>query len=335
MRGRFAPSPTGPLHLGNLRTALAAWLFARAVGSEFLVRMEDLDGSVARPEHEEAQLADLAALGLDWDGPVVRQSERTDRYAAAVDALADRGLVYDCYCTRREIQAAASAPNGDGSAAALAALPGPEGAYPGTCRTLTAVDRRAHQDAGRPPALRLRVDAAVVTVVDRLFGGRDARGVSRTPWCRPGSFTGVVDDVVLRRNDGTHAYNLAVVVDDAAQRVEQVVRGDDLLSSTARQVHLAGVLGLATPGYAHVPLVLAPGGARLAKRHGAVTMADRHALGEDVSAVLSMLAASLGLVPHGVRVTKAVELLDSFDPDRLPTRPWTEPWVVPATALAR
>ena len=332
MRGRFAPSPTGPLHLGNLRTALAAWLFARADGSEFLVRMEDLDAAVARPEHEAGQLADLAALGLDWDGPVVRQSDRDERYAAAIAGLADRGLVYECYCTRREIQSAASAPNGGGFTGDQAA---PDGAYPGTCRALTAAERRARRESGRRPALRLRSDNASVSVVDRLLGGGDPADGDGSPWCRPGSFTGVVDDVVLRRNDGAYAYNLAVVVDDAAQDVEEVVRGDDLLSSTPRQAHLAGALGLSVPAYAHVPLVLAPDGSRLAKRHGAVTLADRRARGEGPATVLSMLAASLGLLAVGEQVTTAAELVDSFDADRLPIALWRTPWVLSAASVVR
>ena len=332
MRGRFAPSPTGPLHLGNLRTALAAWLFACANGSEFLVRMEDLDAAVARPEHEAGQLADLSALGLDWDGPVVRQSDRGEVYAAAIAGLADRGLVYECYCTRREIQSASSAPNGGGFTGDPAA---PDGAYPGTCRALTNAERRAREDSGRRPALRLRSDNASVSIVDRLLGGRDSAGADGSSRCRPGSFTGVVDDVVLRRNDGAYAYNLAVVVDDAAQDVQEVVRGDDLLSSTPRQAHLAAALGLAVPAYAHVPLVLGPDGSRLAKRDGAVTLADRRARGEGPATVLSMLAASLGLLAVGERVTTAADLVDSFDADRLPIAPWTTPWVLSAENVAR
>jgi len=293
--GRFAPSPTGPLHLGNLRTALLAWLFARASGGRFLVRMEDLDRVTSSPEHEGAQLRDLAALGLDWDGEVVRQSERFDRYEAAIAHLAERGLVYECFCTRREIREAAAAPHGDG----------PELAYPGTCRDLTDEERADRLAAGRPPALRLRAGGAVVRVHDRLHGEVEGR----------------VDDVVLRRNDGVPAYNLAVVVDDAAQGVEEVVRGDDLLLSTPRQVHLAGLLGLPAPAYAHVPLVLGPDGQRLAKRHGAVTLAEQAAAGHDARAVLGQLAGSLGLAAPGERLT-ATDLVGRFDPAALPREPW-------------
>jgi glutamyl-tRNA synthetase len=294
--GRFAPSPTGALHLGNLRTALVAWLFARAAGSRFVVRMEDLDPATARPEHEAGQLADLAALGLDWDGPVLSQSERRDAYDDAIAALERAGRTYPCFCTRREIQAAATAPHG----------PGPDGAYPGTCRDLDAAGRAARLADGRRPALRLRADGVEHTVHDRIHS----------------SYTAVVDDVVLRRNDGIAAYNLAVVVDDAFQGIELVVRGDDLLGSSPRQRHLVELLGLRpVPGYAHVPLVLAPDGSRLAKRHGAVTLADRRALGEDAVTVRSRLAASLGWCGPDERPSLA-ELLARFDPTTIGTAPW-------------
>jgi glutamyl-tRNA synthetase len=293
--GRFAPSPTGPLHLGNLRTALLAWLFARSGGGRFLLRMEDLDPATARPEHEAGQRRDLAALGLDWDGEVVRQSERRPLHDAAIARLEAADLTYPCYCTRKEIQEAASAPNGP---AALAP-------YPGTCRHLTPDGRAAREAAGRSPALRLRTDGASLRFRDRLHG-----------WVE-----GVVDDVVLRRNDGTPSYNLAVVVDDGAQGVGEVVRGDDLLASTPRQLHLAGLLGVPAPRYAHVPLVLAPDGSRLAKRHGAVTLADRAALGQTPDRVLGDLAASLGLASAGEAVTVA-QVLRRFEPDALPRRPW-------------
>jgi glutamyl-tRNA synthetase len=233
------------LHVGNLRTALLAWLVARSAGEPFLVRMEDLDQVTSSVVHEAAQLGDLAAIGIDWDGVVVRQSERFDRYHAAIDVLTAAGLTYECSCTRREIREAASAPHGV------------ELRYPGTCRDLTEAQRRARRGE-RPAALRLRAPAEGVTVVDLLAGRH----------------TAVPDDVVLRRNDGVPAYNLAVVVDDAAQEVSTVVRGDDLLASTPRQVLLQRLLGLPTPRYAHVPLVVGADGERLAKRHGAVTLAD-------------------------------------------------------------
>ncbi|HEY3186616.1 MAG TPA: tRNA glutamyl-Q(34) synthetase GluQRS, partial [Solirubrobacteraceae bacterium] len=239
--GRFAPSPTGTLHVGNLRTALVAWLFARSQDARFLVRVEDLDAGRVRRHFEDEQLRDLAALGLDWDGPVVRQSERAALYEAAVARLDAAGLVYECWCTRAEIRDAASAPHGDA----------PEGAYPGTCVALSAAERAGRRAAGRPAALRVRAAGARVAFVDRLCGPVE----------------GVVDDFVVRRNDGAFAYNLAVVVDDAEQGVGEVVRGADLLDSTPRQLWLAARLGLPAPRYAHVPLMLGPDGARLAKRH--------------------------------------------------------------------
>ena len=281
--GRFAPSPTGTLHLGNLRTALLAWLFARSAGGRFLVRMEDLDAGRVKPGSADEQLADLAALGIDWDGEVAFQSARLGLYSAALDELRSERLLYECYCTRAEIRAAASAPHG----------PLPEGAYPGTCLRLSATELAAKRASGRPPALRVRADAAVVAFEDRLMG----------------RYEGVVDDFVVRRNDGAPAYNLAVVVDDAAQAVGEVVRGADLLDSTPRQLWLARALGLAEPGFAHVPLVLGADGARLAKRHGAVTLRDLRA-----SDALAWMAASLGLEGRSAR-----ELLDGFDPARLPS----------------
>lgn len=292
--GRFAPSPTGTLHLGNLRTALLAWLFARGQGARFLVRVEDLDAGRVRPEYEAQQLADLAAIGLDWDGEVVRQSERLSLYHDAIARLDDAGRLYPCFCTRREIREAASAPHG----------PLPEGAYPGTCRDLTAAERAERERSGRPPALRLRADAEAVSFDDRLLGRVEA----------------VVDDLVVRRNDGAPAYNLAVVVDDAAQHIGEVVRGADLADSTPRQLLLGRLLGYPPPRHAHVPLVLGPDGARLAKRHGAVTLADRRALGEDPAEVRGRLAATLGLSAPG-EAPSMDELLARFDPARLPTEP--------------
>ncbi len=286
--GRYAPSPTGPLHLGNLRTALLAWLFARGSASRLLLRVEDVDTGRSRERFVAGQLADLAALGLGWDGPVVRQSERGAHYAAALARLRAQGLVYPCWCTRAEVREASAAPHGTL----------PEGAYPGTCAHLGAAERAARERSGRPAALRVRAGAARVRVEDRLCGPR----------------TGVVDDFVLRRTDGDWAYNLAVVVDDHAQGVGEVVRGEDLLESTPRQAWLHRVLGYGEPpGYAHVPLLRGPDGARLAKRHGAVTLAERASRGQSPAEVRAELAASLGLQEPGERLTPA-ELLARFDP---------------------
>jgi glutamyl-tRNA synthetase len=310
--GRFAPSPTGELHLGNLRTALLAWLFARSAGSDLLIRVDDLDPVRSSAAFEAQQLADLAALGLDWDGPVVRQSARRDRHEAALGQLVAAGLTYECWCSRREIREASEAPHAPQHGEV------PSGAYPGTCRHLTDAERRERASSGRPAALRLRSSGDTVTVDDRLRGALSA----------------VIDDVVLRRNDGVPAYNLATVVDDADQGVEEVVRGDDLLSSTPRQAHLADLLGLTRPGWAHVPLVLGADGDRLAKRHGAVTMGDLAAEGVDGAALRSILAASLGLASPGEPV-RMEQLVERFDPGALPTEAWVldEGWTPPPPAL--
>jgi glutamyl-tRNA synthetase len=282
--------------VGNLRTGLLAWLFARSAGSRFVMRVEDLDSQRVRPGCEEEQLADLSAVGIDWDGPVVRQSERLELYEDALERLDRDGRLYPCYCTRAEIRQAASAPHG----------PPSEGLYAGTCRELTAAERAERVAAGRRPALRLRAGAERVEFEDRLMG------VS----------AGICDDFVVRRNDGAPAYNLAVVVDDAAQDVEEVVRAQDLLDSTPRQLLLARLLGLAAPRHAHVPLVLGDDGARLAKRHGSVTLADRGALGETDAEVLSWLASSAGLAEPGEEVG-ASALVERFDPARIRLEPTT------------
>jgi glutamyl-tRNA synthetase len=274
---------------------LLAWLEARSGGGEFIVRMEDLDRMTSSREHEADQLESLRAIGLDWDGEVVRQSERFHLYRDAIDRLRDNGLVYECYCTRREIREAAQAPQGDD----------PAGTYPGTCRHLTEHERALLREAGRRPALRLLTDGHEELFDDRFSGPRSGR----------------VDDLVLQRNDGVPAYNLAVVVDDAAQGVTDIVRGDDLLASTPGQIRLHRLLGLEVPEYVHVPLVLAPDGSRLAKRHGAVTLADLAQRGCSPADVCARLAESLGIDTGGMSVT-APELLDRFDLGKVPAAPW-------------
>lgn len=296
MRGRFAPSPTGQLHLGNLRTALVSWLQARSEGGEWLVRMEDLDTVTASRAHETEQLRSLAALGLHPDGEVVRQSERFDLYRDAIVNLRDLGRVYECFCTRREIREAAQAPHGHL----------PDTAYPGTCRALTSGRRAELMATGRRPALRLAAHGETFLVHDLIAG----------------QYSGASDDVVLQRNDGVPAYNLAVVVDDALQGVTHVTRGDDLLGSTPRQRLLQQLLGLAEPVYAHVPLVLAPDRSRLAKRHGAVTLDDLAARGLGPAAVLSRLAVSLELCTPDETVT-ADELVARFRVGAVPRKPWS------------
>lgn len=282
--GRFAPSPSGDLHIGNLRTALLAWLCARSTGRDFVIRVEDLDRVKAGAEQR--QLDDLAALGLTWDGPVVRQSERVSLYEAALAALTDAGLTYECFCTRREILDAPSAPHA------------PPGAYPGTCRNLTDAQRNERR-LTRPAAIRMRSDVREFTVTDEL------RGTTRAS----------VDDFVLRRGDGVVAYNLAVVVDDAAQDIDQVVRGDDLLTSAPRQAYLATLLGHKPPSYVHVPLALNAAGQRLAKRDGAVTYRELIAQGREPFALIT---ESLGL--HG-RTPR--ELLETFTIKSICLDPWT------------
>ncbi|MFB0834659.1 tRNA glutamyl-Q(34) synthetase GluQRS [Arthrobacter halodurans] len=284
--GRFAPSPSGELHVGNLRTAVLAWLFARSTRRSFLLRIEDLDR--ARAGAEDAQLRDLAAVGLDWDGAVERQTDRLDGFHDAVSTLRSRGLLYECYCTRRDIAEAPSAPH---------AAPG---AYPGTCRNLSDAER-AGRRAGRPAALRLRSGVGSFTVTDVLHG----------------EYTGVVDDFVAVRNDGVPAYNLAVVVDDALQGIDQVVRGDDLLSSAPRQAYLATLLGTGVPQYAHVPLVLNREGRRLAKRDGSVTLAALERDGIAPARVRQLLLRSLGLPEASLAAALA-----AFDPARMPREPW-------------
>jgi glutamyl-tRNA synthetase len=283
--GRYAPSPTGALHIGNLRTALLAWLFARSGGGRFLVRMEDLDQGRVRTGLAEQQLEDLRAIWLDWDGPVEFQSHRRALYTDAIERLRAEGRLYECFCTRAEIRDAASAPHG----------PLPEGFYPGTCLRLTRAARERKRGGGRPPALRVRGDMARIAFTDRVMGPQE----------------GPVDDFVLVRNDGAPAYQLAVVVDDAAQGIGEVVRGADLLDSTPRQLFLARLLGLPEPSYAHVPLVLGPDGARLAKRHGAVTLQDL-----DPLAARRWMTRSLGLPDAAPR-----DLIGAFDPAKLPTQP--------------
>ncbi len=284
--GRFAPSPSGELHLGNLRTAILAWLFARSTSRGFLMRVEDLDR--ARAGAEELQLADLSAIGLTWDGEVVRQSGRSSLYADALGELRARGLLYECFCTRRDIAEASSAPH---------AAPG---TYPGTCRDLTETERAAKRGR-RPAAWRLRTEAQTFTVTDVLHG----------------RYTGIVDDFVVLRNDGVPAYNLAVVIDDVAQGIDQVVRGDDLLSSAPRQAYLARLLGAEPPVYAHVPLALNAAGKRLAKRDGSVTLGRLAAAGIDAAGARAMILASLGLPGDSLSAALAV-----FDPALLPTKPW-------------
>lgn len=268
---RYAPSPTASLHLGNLRTALAGWLLTRSQGGRWLLRVEDLDTDRVRAACgvESEQLGDLVRLGLDWDGPVVRQSDRLETYRAALTALA--GRTYECFCSRREIAEASSAPHADGYRP-----------YPGTCARLGAAEAARRHEA-RPGAIRIRAEGARSTIVD----------------LHAGEITGVVDDFVLMRADGAFSYNFATTVDDVSQGVTRITRGADLLSSAPRQAWLATQLGGLAPTYTHVGLVTNGAGARLAKRDGSVTLADLVRSGWGVVDVLATLTESLGIGRHG------------------------------------
>ena len=303
VRGRYAPSPTGALHLGNLRTALLAWLFVRHAGGHFVLRVEDLDMPRVRPGATDCMLADLRWLGLDWDegpdaggpyGPYF-QSARQAIYDAALARMRESGLVYPCYCTRAELARLASAPQASDDAPR----------YPGTCRHLTAAERRAREAAGRRPALRFRAPEQPIRFVDALHG-EHTESVAET-----------VGDFLVRRSDGIVSYQLAVVVDDALMGVTQVVRGADLLPSTARQLALYAALGYPGPReYVHVPLLLDAGGARMAKRDGALGLDPLRERGARPEDVLGMLAASCGLWPQG-EPASLDELLAAFAPERI------------------
>ncbi|GAC1428622.1 MAG: tRNA glutamyl-Q(34) synthetase GluQRS [Chloroflexota bacterium] len=289
-RGRTAPTPSGPLHLGNLRTALLAWLLARRAGGQFVLRLEDLDRARVRPGAAGAALDDMRWLGLDWDegpdrgGPHAPylQSERGAIYAAHLRRLQDADLVYPCYCSRADIARAATAPHG-------AADDGPR--YPGTCRDPGRREQQRRRASGRPPALRFRSPDRVIGFVDGLYGTVE-QNVARE-----------VGDVVVCRADGVPSYQLAVVVDDALMGMTEVVRGADLLPSTPRQIALYQALGYAVPRFLHVPLVLDRQGERLAKRQDACGATALRQAGLPPARVVGAMAASVGLVEQGVEVT--------------------------------
>ena len=286
---RFAPSPTGRLHLGHALSAIRAHDRARETGGRFLLRIEDIDGTRSREEHVAGILEDLRWLGLTWDGSVVRQSQRLARYDAALGELRAMGLLYPCFCTRaaiaREIAASASAPH-----------QGPDGArYPGTCRHRPAAEAQARIARGEPHAWRLAMDDAAartgtLTWHDHLAGARIAD---------PGAF----GDVVLARKDAPASYHLAVTVDDAAQGVTEGVRGVDLFPATDVHRLLQALLALPTPHYRHHPLLLGPDGERLAKRNGAPALAMLRAAGEDGRALADRLRQ--GRLPTGFAAANA------------------------------
>ncbi|MGO1943107.1 MAG: tRNA glutamyl-Q(34) synthetase GluQRS [Ancrocorticia sp.] len=290
--GRYAPSPTGDLHLGNLRTAMIAWAIARRSGSSFVMRMEDLDERV-RPQFYDRQLEDLAALGLTWDS-LIYQSQREAAYENAFAQLQERGLIYECYCTRKDLAQIASAPHR------------PPGSYPGTCRNLTPAQREAGRaklaGMNRGPALRVKTDVAELVVVDEITG----------------PYTGAVDDFVIRRGDGVFSYNFVSVFDDDDELISHITRGNDLLPSTPRQVYLQQLMGLATPKYFHVPMVFNPEGVRLAKRDGAVTMRALADYGWEAGDIAELIGRSLGI--DGVR--GAGDLAEGLTLEALRGGPW-------------
>ena len=295
--GRYAPSPTGPLHLGNLRTALLAWMQARLAGGRFILRMEDLDRPRTRPGCAETILEDMRWLGLDWDegpdrgGPAgpYTQSRRSACYRRALETLRRRGALFPCYCSRKDIAQAASAPHGAPAG----------GVYPGTCR------RRGNAAPGavaglRPPAWRYRAPERTVAFQDAVMGPQ-AQALARE-----------AGDFVVRRADGLYAYQLAVVVDDAGMGVTDVLRGADLLDSAPRQIELYRALGYRPPRFWHVPLLCDDRGRRLAKRDAGQSLRALRARGMDAAAVVGCLAATLGWAASGAALT-ARQLLERFD----------------------
>jgi glutamyl-tRNA synthetase len=300
VRGRYAPSPTGALHLGNARTALLAWLDTRSRGGAFILRMEDLDPQRSLPDAARGILEDLRWMGLDWDeGPDVagtagpyEQSQRSEIYRDVVTELLHKGLAFECTCSRAEVARAAQAPH--------AGEDGPR--YPGTCRA-----GPSHPDRLR--SVRFRVPPGAVSFTD-LVHGEQTFDVGAE-----------VGDFVLRRADGVAAYQLAVAVDDARMGITHVIRGDDLLSSTPRQLLILGALDAPAPTYGHVPLLLGEDGHRLAKRGGALTLQALRARGVSPQAIIGFLAHTAGLGDgHAV---SASELVPQFDLRRLATAPAT------------
>ena len=288
-RGRLAPSPTGSLHLGHARTFLVAWLRAREVGGTLVLRVEDLDRDRSRPGVEDEQRRDLEWLGLDWDempGVDCRQSGRSELYEQALQRLRTKHSVFPCTCSRREIAAVASAPHGADELGRR---------YPGTCR-----ERPSHPD--RPASIRFRMDDRPDGFFDEVFGEVEA-----SAWG---------GDFVLRRADGQWSYQLAVVVDDAAMGVTEVVRGSDLLSSTPRQIALYRALGFRPPRHLHVPIVRGLDGERLSKRHGSESIRSLRERGVSAARVVGTLAEGLGMVAPDAEA-KPDELVGRLDLSRV------------------
>lgn len=293
LTGRFAPSPSGRMHLGNAFSCLLAWLSARSAGGRIILRQEDLDPARCRREYADQLEDDLRWLGLDWDaggnqgGPGYYQSNRRDLYAHYLQTLEEQGLLYPCFCSRGELHAPSAPHASDGTLL-----------YAGTCRWLTAEERMARARLRRP-SLRIRVPDREVAFTDGLQG-RYAENLARD-----------CGDFILRRSDGVHAYQLAVVVDDALMGVNQVVRGRDLLSSTPRQLWLQERLGFSHPAYYHVPLLLSADGRRLSKRDGDLDLGAIRASGQRPEAVIGRLACWAGLLDQAEAVS-ARELVPLF-----------------------
>lgn len=297
---RLAPSPTGALHLGNARTFLVNWLLARQNGWRIVLRIEDLDGPRIKRGADVQLMEDLRWLGLGWDDGPFYQSGRMDLYKGAIEQLLSKKLAYPCVCSRREVESAPSAPHAeDGS-----------GVYPGTCRDRFDSLGSAQRECGRAPAARFRVDMPSIEFQDRFAGPQRFE---------PGRQLG---DFVIAKADGTPAYQLAVVVDDAAMGVNCIVRGDDLLDSTPRQIMLYRALGLdaAIPSYWHLPLVVGTDGRRLAKRHGDTRLASYRAHGVPAGRVISLLARWSGIEgpPEQLRPE---DLIESFRLEKISKSP--------------
>ncbi|MCI9156736.1 MAG: tRNA glutamyl-Q(34) synthetase GluQRS [Lawsonibacter sp.] len=297
MTGRFAPSPSGRMHLGNLWSCLLAWLAARNAGGGMVLRLEDLDPDRCKQEYCDQVMRDLEWLGLDWDGQPVYQSKRTDAYAEAFHQLERQGLSYPCFCTRAERLAASAPHRSDGAAV-----------YDGRCGRLTDAER-AEMEKTRRPAWRVRVPEKTITICDLLYGNYK-ENLKRD-----------CGDFILRRSDGVYAYQLAVVVDDAAMGVSQVVRGSDLLSSAPRQLWLQEMLGLPHPEYGHLPLLLSPDGRRLAKRDRDQELGrlqEQYAAPE----LVGRLAHAANLIDRAEAITPW-ELVPLFSWEKLPREDFT------------
>jgi glutamyl-tRNA synthetase len=300
MLTRLAPSPTGALHLGNARTFLVNWLLARQHGWEISLRIEDIDGPRIKPQSAEQLLTDLRWLGLDWDSGPIYQSARLNMYTGAIDQLVRLGFAYPCICTRKEIELAASAPHAEDGATV----------YPGTCRGRFASAYEAEQFAGRPPAIRFLVEDEELAWIDAFAGDQKCNAAKQ------------LGDFVIAKADGTPAYQLAVVIDDLCFNVTHIVRGNDLLDSTPRQMLIYRALMQASrvPSHYHLPLVVGTDGYRLAKRHGDSRLSYYREKGVAASRILALLARWCG-IDAGEHIMSPAELVDRFDLARLPVGP--------------